>query len=264
MDWLDKLERKFGKYAIKNLMYYIVFLNFATYMIIAFDKSNTIGSKLLLVPNLVLKGEIWRLITFIFVPNVASPFWFIISLYFYYLAGRGLEQEWGSFKFNMYYLFGILATIISSFISGGTATASYINLSLFLAFARVYPDYEILLFFILPIKVKYIGYFNWVFIVYSVIMEPNLSYKIAAIVAIINYFVFFGKDILKNTVNRGKVYQKRREFESSIPYKDSIHRCSVCGITEKDDANMEFRYCSKCNGDYEYCMKHLNNHEHKK
>lgn len=262
MNWIDKLERKLGKYSIHNLMLYIVSLNFFTYLLITFDKSNAVLYKLILDPALVLKGEVWRIITFIFVPPMTSPFWLIIALYFYYLAGRGLEQEWGSFKFNLYYIFGILATILSSFISGGPATASFINLTLFLAFARIYPDYEILLFFVLPVKVKYIGYFNWAFIIYGIITEPSISYKIAGVVAIINYFIFFGRDIVKNSVRRNKVYHRRRQFESQVPFKDTIHKCALCGITEKDDPNMEFRYCSKCNE--EYCMEHLNNHKHKK
>ncbi len=263
MNWLDKLERKFGKYAIRNLMYYIVTINFFTYLLMYFDKSNTFINKLLLNPALVMKGEVWRLITFIFVPEPMSPFWIIIALYFYFLAGRGLEQEWGSFKFNIYYIFGIIGTILSAFISGASVTATYINLSLFLAFARIYPDYEVLLFFILPIKVKYMAYFNWAIIIYSIITVPQISYKIAAVVVIINYFIFFGKDIMVNGINRNKSYKRRREFESKIQYKDTIHRCTVCGLTEKDDPDMEFRYCSKCNGYYEYCSKHLKDHEHK-
>nr|WP_246582984.1 derlin [Clostridium simiarum] len=244
-------------------MMYVVLLNFFVYLLIIFDKSNTVLFKLTLIPDLVLKGEVWRLLTFIFIPPTMSPFWIIITLYFYYLAGRGLEQEWGSFKLNIYYLFGMLATIISSFIIGGPANATYINLSLFLAFARIYPDYEILLFFVIPVKVKYIAYVNWFIIIYGVVSQPLWSYKIAAVVAVINYFIFFGRDIVTNGVRRQKVYNRRRKFKSEIPYKDYIHKCVICGVTEKDDPNMEFRYCSKCNGYYEYCMKHINNHEHK-
>jgi len=263
VNWLNKLERKFGKYSIKNLMLYIASLNFLVYLLIMVDPNNNIVSKLMLKPELVLKGEVWRLITFIFIPPNTSAFFIIFALYFYYIAGRGLEQEWGSFKLNVYYLFGILGTIIASFITKGSATATYLNLSLFLAFARLYPDYELLLFFVIPIKIKYFAYINWVIIIGSIITQKGWAMKLAAIVAVINYFVFFGKDIVTNKVQVRKVHKRREKFKSEIPYKSYIHKCTTCGITEKDNPNIEFRYCSKCNGYYEYCTDHIKDHEHK-
>ena len=260
MSFLDKLERKFGKFAIKNLMLYIVALNGFIYVLSYFDTTGTLFSRLVLSPYMIMKGEFWRLFTFILVPPAStSAFFMIFVLYFYYLEGTGLEQEWGSFKFNLYYLIGILTTIAASFISQGSVmTAEFLNLSLFLAFARIYPDYEILLFFFIPVKVKYLGYINWAFLILSFVVG-SVSTKLAIFAALLNYFIFFGKDL----VMRRKSYKRKSAFNNAIPKKKYMHKCCVCGITELDDPNMDFRYCSKCSGSREYCSNHLFTHEHK-
>lgn len=261
MNWLDRLEKKLGRFAIPNLMTYIVLINAVVYALDYMASGGLLSSNLMLVPELVARGELWRLLTFVFIPPGSSPIFIFFVLYFYYLVGNGLEQEWGSFRFNIYYFFGIVATIVGSFITGMGATASYLNLSLFLAFARIYPNYEILLFFVLPVKVKYLGWLNWAFIAYTVAVMP-LPAKIAAAASVVNYLVFFGRDIIGSTRKRGNVYSNRRRFNTKDIEKKSFHRCTVCGITEKDDPSMGFRYCSKCEGDYEYCMVHLRDHEH--
>ncbi|WP_058486735.1 rhomboid family intramembrane serine protease [Defluviitalea phaphyphila] len=259
MNWLDKLEKKLGRFAIPNLMTYIVGLNAIVFIMSYLYPENI--SKLMLNTNLVLKGEVWRLFTYIFIPPTFSPLWLVFVLYFYYMIGTALEHEWGTFRFNLFYLMGIIGTTIAAFLTKGYVSSSYINLSLFLAFARIFPDYEILLFFILPIKIKYLAWFNWAFFIFSIISYP-ISYKLSAIASLINYFIFFGKDITTRTKSQRKIYQNKRNFHSQIPKDFTIHKCTVCGITEKDDPNMEFRYCSTCEGDYEYCMKHLKNHKH--
>lgn len=225
------------------------------------DPTGTFVSRLYLDPHLVLKGEVWRLFTFIFIPPTFSMIFVIFILYFYYMIGFGLERQWGSFKFNLYYLLAIIGTIVAAFVSGQRVTAVYINLSLFLAFARIYPDYEILLFMILPVKVKYLAWFNWIVFGYTIIVQP-LPAKLAAIVSLINYFIFFGKSLMLDIRRKSKGYYKRKKFQRKVNKDYTIHKCTVCGITEKDDPRMEFRYCTKCEGDYEYCMKHLKNHEH--
>lgn len=261
MNYLDKLEKKFGKFAIKNLMTYIVLLNGIVLLLIYLYPQGNVISSLMLIPSLVMKGQIWRLITFAFIPPDTSIFWALFALYFYYLIGAGLEQEWGSFKFNIYYFMGMIATIIAAFITGGGATAQYINMSLFLAFAYIYPDFEILLFFILPVKVKYLAWLYWAFIGYSLVFQ-SIPLKVAALASIVNFLVFFGREIFSNIGRRKKVYDNRKHFDYAPHKKTYIHKCTVCGITEKDNPNMEFRYCSKCDGDHEYCMDHLYNHEH--
>lgn len=261
MRWLDKLERRFGRFAIKNLMTYIVALNLGVFLIGFLIPDSDIIMKLSLIPDLVLKGEVWRLITYIFIPQQTSVLWILFFLYLYYMIGTSLEHEWGSFKFNIYYFIGMLATTIVAFLTGMGGTGEYINLSLFLAFAAIYPNYEILIFFVLPVKIKYLAWLNWAYIGWSVLFSP-LPIKIAAVVSVINYFIFFGKDIVFSMKNNRSAYFNRREFQSKLSKPDFRHRCTICGITENDDPNMDFRYCSKCEGDHEYCMNHLFNHEH--
>lgn len=261
MKWIDKLERKFGHLGIPNLIAYIIGLNAFVYFLGYTDPTGFFESKLYLDPYLVLQGEVWRLITFIFIPPATSLFWIVFVLYFYYMIGTALEHEWGTFRFNLYYLLGILGTILAAFVTGSGATANYIHSSLFLAFATLYPNYEILLFFILPVKIKYLAYLNWAFIGYTVLFLP-IPLKVIALVSIINYFIFFSEDILYYIKNRRRVYHNRKRFHSQLTKDFIMHRCTICGITEKDDPNMDFRYCSACEGDYEYCRDHLHTHEH--
>lgn len=256
MKWLDRLERKFGRFAIRDLMKYIVVLNGIVYLLMMSRQGAVVG-KLALIPAFVMVGEVWRLVTYIFIPPAASPIFIFFVLYFYYMIGSALEQTWGSFRFNLYYFLGMLGTTVAAFITGGFATATYLNLSLFLAFARLYPNFEILLFFFLPVKVKYLAWLNWAFIAYTVLVSP-LPYKIFAIVSILNYLLFFGRTTVRNVNNRRRAHTYRKQTQSP----KSIHKCTICGITEEDNPDMEFRYCSKCEGDYEYCMDHLRNHEH--
>ncbi|WP_027631769.1 rhomboid family intramembrane serine protease [Clostridium hydrogeniformans] len=261
MNLLDKLEKKFGKLAIKNLMSYIIAANAVIYFLVVFMNRQDILNLLYLDWNLVMKGQVWRLITFVFIPKFTSPFFYIISLYFYYLAGNGLEQYWGSFKFNLFYFCGIVGIMISTYLTNGVGDSTFLNLSLFLAFAKVYPDYSILLFFVLPIKVKYIAIFNWVVIGYNFIFLTN-QYRVLIVFCLLNYFIFFGRGIIYGMKNKKRRYEyKAKTIE--VNFKNHVHKCEICGITEKEDEYMEFRYCSKCEGLHEYCMNHINNHEHK-
>jgi hypothetical protein len=265
MKWLNKLERVLGRFAIRNLMTYIVMLNAVAFVLIYLDiyvlQTGILYPKMVLIPELVLKGEIWRLVTFLAIPPSTSLMWVFFTLYFYYMVGGALESEWGTFKFNAYYFLGILATIAVSFIFNIAVTPIYINLSLFLAFARIYPNYELLIFFVLPVKVKYLALIDWAFIAFT-ILTGSMSSKLTAIISIINFFIFFGPDIFSGAKGNRQVHQNRQRFRREIPKDFTYHRCTVCGKTEKDDPNLEFRYCDKCEGDYEYCMEHVKNHEH--
>lgn len=261
MRWFDKLERKFGRIAISGLMTYIVILNGFVYILNLLNPAFVY--KIDLIPELVMKGEVWRLFTYIFIPMLGSSLIFIVFvLYFYYMIGSALEHEWGSFRFNLYYFIGMLGTTIAAFITGGGGTATYLNLSLFLAFARIFPDYELLIFFFLPVKVKYLAWLNWALFAWTV-LTGDLSMKLAVMVSVVNYFIFFGRDIFTRTKTTREVHFNRQRFRADMPKKLSMHRCTVCGITELEDPTMDFRYCSKCEGHYEYCRDHLQNHTHK-
>ena len=265
MNWLNKLERKIGKFYIRNLMLIIIFGNILVYGFTLLSGNLDLNNKIYLDPNKVMQGEIWRLITFIFVPETGSIISFIFAIYFNYLAGTGLEEEWGEFKFNLYYLVGMITTIIVSIATGKIATGSYINLSLFLAFAMIYPNFQVLLFFIIPIKVKYLAIFNWIIIGLNFIIYLSLfsiGGMLLTLVPVLNFFIFFGKEILTGTKSNATNFKRQQKFKSQAKEIEILHRCEVCGITEKDNPNMEFRYCSKCTGKKCYCMEHIREHEH--
>lgn len=267
MRYLDKLERKYGKYAIRNLMQYIVF---AGAVVFVFDLLTNGGlmSQLALIPVFVMNGEVWRLITFLAIPPTTSIIFALFVFLFYYRIGMTLEHEWGSFKFNVYYFLGVVLILVSSFaiyfISGTSivATSAYLNLTLFFAFATLHPNYEIRLYMILPVKVKYLAYISAAFTLIAFI-TGSLSTKVSILAGVGNYLIFFGKELYQARTTRAKsvvrMSQYRRGMQSTQEHR---HKCHTCGRTEVDDPSLEFRYCSKCDGYYEYCSDHLNDHEH--
>lgn len=214
MNWLWKLEKQISKYAIKNLMYYIVALNGLAFVLYMLFGSEFIA-RLYLVPGAVFSGEIWRLFTFIFIPPSFSLIWIIFALYFYYMIGSSLEHEWGEAKFNLYYLFGVIGTIAASFLTNSYGTATYLNLSLFLAFAHLFPDYQVMLFLMIPVKMKYLAYLNWAFFAYTIIIGP-MSARIFAIVSLINFFIFFFRDFTGGVRHKKQVMDTRKNYNDQI------------------------------------------------
>ena len=210
--WMDKLQRKFGRYAIRNLMLYIVAGMAAVYVldIIAAPMMGFSLTQLLAFNRAaILRGQIWRLITFIFIPPQSSMLFILFALYFDYLVGNALQQHWGNFRFNLYYLCGILGTLISGFLTG-YATNTYLNLSLFFAFALLYPDFELLLL-ILPVKVKYLALLSAVGVVYSLITEPWAG-KLAVLVSLANVALFFWRDGAMTVKNAYRRYQWKKNW----------------------------------------------------
>ncbi len=286
MKWLDKLDRKYHKYAIPNLIQYIVG---GMAIVFVFGQMNSgIFSALYFSPALVLQGEIWRVLTFLFVPRTDSFIWILFSLLFTYFIGRSLEQYWGTFKFNMYYFIGALGTIVAAFIielllgPAGYFTNYYLNMSLFLALATVAPDYEIRIYMILPVKLKYLGFIYGGLLgiqLIGALFTGNIATVVTIVISLANYFLFFGPGLLnkrKQTYRRQQYSQASKQKPKSRPQNKgtkatngqviqvAFHCCEVCGKTEVDDPNLEFRYCSKCEGRHEYCTEHILNHEHKK
>ena len=215
MQWLNKLERKYRKYAIKNLIVYIIAFNALIYILDLVAPAGLSIDSLVLYRDLVLQGELWRLITYIFIPPSTSPLWIIFVLYFYYLVGTGLEQAWGPFKFNLYYLLGMIGTTAAAFTTGAGYTGVYLNLSLFLAFAFLFPDFQVLLFFILPVKVKYLAWLNWALLA-GVMIFQGLPHKLAALAAVLNYFLFFGPDLYRQLRLKNKIRHNRKRFFSEV------------------------------------------------
>lgn len=271
--WFADLERKFGKYAISNLMYYVVIINIAG-TLIGYINPGIYVYFLSLDFDRIFHGQVWRFVTFILEPSVSSMmdvFWLGIELYLYYMIGTALERAWGAFRFNMYYFSGIILTILGSLlvylVTGNSISIGldYVYQAMFLAFAALYPDMQLMLFFILPIKVKWLG------IIYGVMMGLDVirllasggyAYAFCILIAMGNFLLFF---LLTRNYRRisPKEVRRRQSFQREMRTSSGArHRCAICGRTEKDDPNLEFRFCSRCDGDYEYCMEHLFSHQH--
>ncbi|SHF12550.1 rhomboid family intramembrane serine protease [Alkalibacter saccharofermentans] len=214
MNWLQKLERKISRFAIHNLMYYIVALTGLVFILSMFFGSEFI-SRLYFFPAAIMRGEIWRVITFVFIPPSFSPIWIIFALYFYYMIGKTLEQQWGTARFNLYYLFGVAGTVVASLIAGTVGMPTYLNLSLFLAFAHLFPDFQVLLFLIIPVKMKYLAYLNWFFFGMT-ILTGSMSERVAAIVALANFFIFFYGDFTRGIKRRTSTNDTRTDFHRQV------------------------------------------------
>ena len=295
---MSKWERKFGKYAIPNLTYILIGSYVAGYLL------NWLAPSLLnyltLNPYAILHGQIWRLVTWIVSPPSSFNLFTIIMLMFYLSLGTSLERVWGTWKYNVYIFTGILLTILGSFVcmgifyliygSAGSAwvvslcssgaflfSTYYINMSIFLAYAATFPDAQVLLMFVIPVKVKWLGILYGLMLVYDMISYLRAGFKVeivgpvywfavAAIAAsLLNFLIFWLRS--KNHMHLNPKQVKRRaEFRHDIRRnpnpKITKHKCAICGRTEEGDPSLEFRFCSKCNGNYEYCQHHLFTHEH--
>lgn len=286
MNSFNKLERKYGKHAIPGLMRYIIIINVIG-AALGILSPGFYGAYLALDFGQILHGQIWRLITFIFYPGLSSSagiinpmniLFFVIEMYLYYMIGNSLENAWGAFRFNLYFLSGLLLNIVASAIIYVTIGFSLplgltaVYQAMFLAFAVLYPDVQLLLFFVLPIKVKWLGILYGVMIAYEVIRALSAggygyAFALANIVGLANFLIFF---LLTRKQKRMPIkhYRRQEQFRREVHTNSNgsitRHKCAVCGRTELDDENLEFRFCSRCDGNYEYCMEHLFTHEHVK
>ncbi len=269
MNFLDKMERKYGKDAIRNLPAMIGALYAAGYLIYALMPE--LLMYLTLNPYLILHGQVWRIVSWILVPPSRLDLFTIIMLYFYFSLGRTLEYTWGAFRFNVYIISGIFFTVVGAFIlyfmgGNGYFSTYYINMSIFLAFALTYPDMEVMLYFLIPIKMKWMGLVYGFFIVLSMV-QGNWADRISIVMSLLNFVIFF---LMSRNIRRfsPKEVHRRNEFKRNVqkvqPKGMARHKCAICGRTEEDGAHLEFRFCSKCEGNYEYCQDHLFTHQHVK
>jgi hypothetical protein len=259
MGVLDKLEKKFRRVGIPNITLYLVFGQGLMYFL-AMTNRPEIVKLIALIPIQVLRGEVWRLVTFVFTPPSTHPIFLFFALYLFYLMGTSLENYWGTFRYNLFLLIGYLATVAVSFLTPSfPASVTFLAGSVFLAFATLNPNFQLLLFFIVPVKIKWLALLTW--ISYGVMMlSPGWTTRLLILASICNYLVFFGRDILlRIRAGRWRMERKAREFSRQ---NDPIHRCSICGITDKDNPEMTFRYCTKCEGTPCYCQDHIRNHPH--
>lgn len=292
MKFINKLERKYGRYGISNLTMYIIACYVIGYILLYISPG--VLSYLSLDVRMILKGQIWRIITWvIYPPSTSDPFWFILAIvFFYYPIGTSLERTWGTFRYTLYIFSGIVFTVIGAFllyfITGGIVVVNgipyllggsiystyYISLSVFLAYAMSYPDMQLLLMFVIPVKMRWMAIVYGAIIVFDMVRNIREGYWFLifpVVFSLLNFLLFYlgSKDMSRYNP---KEVKRRQEFKKAMaqsrvnPNTNGVtkHKCAICGRTELDDPNLEFRFCSKCNGNYEYCQDHLFTHEHKK
>ena len=252
MAWLDKLERRLGFLAVPGLMRIVVGLTALVFMLVRLNPD--FRFVLDLDPARVLHGEVWRLVTYIFLPQTASFLWIILFLWFLWFIGDGLEQAWGAFRLTLYFFVGMIGTTAAAFFFGARFSNSMLIASLFFAFARFYPDQVIYILFILPVKIKWVAWASAAILLVKFFIGP-MSYRMALVAALSNYLIFFGPEILYEARHRSEVSARRKRYaRSSRSEAEPLHKCAVCGATELSDPNLEFRVAR--DGE-EYCMKHL-------
>lgn len=271
MNFFRKLEYKYGKFAIRNLMYYIIMMYLAG-ILISFINPQFYALYLSLDARAILQGQVWRLVSFLICPPSSGILFNLIAMYLYYSLGTTLERTWGAFRFNVYFFMGVIGHIIAAFLIYFITGVSYplatyyLNQSLLLAFAVTFPDLQFLLMGILPVKAKWLGIFIGAQFIYDFFFGGIVT-KIGIGLSMLNFFLFFLITRNYNKVNPKEI-KRKQEFKSEMKQAQvqkiirTHHKCAVCGRTEKDDPSLEFRYCSKCAGGLEYCMDHLYTHKH--
>lgn len=294
---MSKFEKKFGKYAIRNISIYMIVCYVFGY-IIELVKPEFLMMLALDPYKIIMELQVWRLFTWLLIPPSGLSFWVVISLYFYWSIGTNLEHTWGTYKYNMYLLTGFFCTVVGSFLyllvgtamfypqlaQAGISLAEsmemvgylasmsfstyYVNMSIMLLFAFTFPEIQVLLFFVIPIKVKWIGIAYAVILGYSALKAAiigNYPTVIVIVMSLFNFLIFYIKHkrrvkVTPKQVKRRVVYKAKTRMANM----SSRHKCAICGRTEADGEHLEFRYCSKCVGNYEYCQDHLFTHTHVK
>src|SRR6266513_864633 len=252
MPSLDKLERRLGFLGIPGFMRIIVGFNALVFLLLRLNPG--FRSVLELDPGQIRHGEVWRLITYIFLPQTDSFLWILLLLWFLWFIGEGLEQAWGAFRLTLYFFVGMIGTTAAAFFFGARFSNSMLYASLFYAFARFYPDQVIYLFFVLPVKIKWVAWVSAAFLILGFAGGSN-SYRMALIAALANYLIFFGLEIIYAARHRSEVSSRRRRYaQSSRSETEPLHKCAVCGATELTDPNLDFRVSR--DGE-EYCIAHL-------
>ena len=293
---MKKLRRRFETFCfqhrskgIPNLMLYVSLGSALVYIMGLIDQSDILYTWLCFDRGLILQGQVWRLFSYALTYGYGDGNLLLVAigLLCYYSLGRAMENLWGTFRFNLFYLTGILLQDIFCLLFGGWAEVSYLNMSLFLAYATLYPDAHFLLFFIIPVKAWVFAVLDLVLMDMNIVMLTQLGlfpYSLYPLVALLNYFLFFGKDVVNIfpkswQINARRLFQKKssRPFSgNTVPFPNAgsykataaqpeapyTHKCTVCGRTDITNPDLEFRYCSRCSGYHCYCSDHISNHTH--
>jgi hypothetical protein len=252
MSFLDKLERRFGFIAIPGLIRAIVTLNALVFVLVLLNKG--FDSYLGLDVARIRAGEVWRLITYIFVPQTGHFLLVVVALWFLWFIGDGLERAWGAFRLTLYFRVGMVGTTVAALLSNSQFSNQMLFTTLFFAFAHFYPEEIIYVFFILPLKIKWIAWIYAAFLLLGFATQSN-SYRMALIAALSNYLIFFGPGVIGQLRQRKEIAVRRQRFDAqSRSDEEPLHRCVTCGATEMSDPSLEFRVAR--DGE-EYCIAHL-------
>ena len=278
---IDRFCARHPGFGIPNLMLYI-----GVGQVIVWVLESLFPSMYFWLPlyaPLVLQGQIWRLVTFIFIPNSSNPFYLLLGCYFYFWIGQMLEREWGTAKFSLFYLCGVVLSAVYGMIAGlltvhgfvfSFANIYYVNLSIFLIIATYYGEMQVLLFFVVPIKMKWMAIVDVVLVLMDAVpwfRAGIWAMGLAFIPSIVNYFIFtwpvwsMKLGIVRRQADPQVINFKKAQRQAQKKAKETggyLHKCAVCGVTDAIEPDMEFRYCSKCDGYYCYCANHINNHVH--
>lgn len=281
-DAVDRFCARHPRFGIPNLMRYIVIGTAAVYILMVLTRNNDANALSFLSFNLngLLHGEIWRIVTFIFVPGDMRPFWLIVALYFYYWIGSSLEREWGTARFTLYYLSGALLTVLGvvivSLITGNHYLTiygtGYVNLSMFLAFAVLFPDVQVLLFFIIPVKMKWLAYIDGAVFVLGIIqslVRGSVVGVVLPIVAMAELHVSFWPEDPASNSNRR--LPQLATGHAVPPGRPPAAAAGERGLSPQVRrlrphghrlSRSQFRYCSKCVGYHCFCQDHIFSHVH--
>ena len=291
---MKNLRRNFERFCfqnrnkgIPNLMLYVSVGTAVVYLMSIFLRDYTLYNALAFNRDAILQGQVWRLITYPFTSYHPNPFLQMISLLCYFSLGRAMENQWGTFKFNLFYFTGVILMDIYGMLFNCAADVYYLNMSLFLSYATMYPHAGFLLFFIIPIKAWIFALFDLVIVLIGFLFDP-FPYNLFPVIALANYFLFFGKDVM-NVIpvswraNARRLFRKSKakasgtssqpkvipfpsagsyEASTAKPHAPYTHRCTICGKTDVSHPDLEFRYCSRCSGYHCYCQDHISNHTH--
>ncbi len=265
MSLLSRLESRFGRWAVPNLTTILI----AGQVLLYFLQVTRAGqgnelAKIHLLPSAVLQGEVWRLVTFLFTPPPTRSLFVIFYWILMYLFGTSLEQQWGTFRYNIFLLVGYLASIAAAFIAFGfgydiIAQNGFLYSTLFLAFARMFPDYTIHLYFILPIKIKWLALLLWISYAYGLLKGDGMS-RMMIVASVLNYLLFFGREHLQDWKQGNR--RRQHQTQAKVAAKRIQHQCLVCELNSNTSPKTLFRYCSKCEGQSCYCPEHIQDHEH--
>lgn len=250
MSLINSLENRFGRHAIPGLVTILAWFQVAVWLLIKLRPG--FADMLDLVPSLVLHGEVWRLLTWVFIPTTDSPIWLIFAVMLMMMFSEALDQAWGPFKVNLYVFGGVLIMIIGAMVFNSPPLGLTLYTSIFLAFAAIAPNFELLLFFILPVKVKWLAALTGAFLLLNFLDTPEM--RLAIVFSLMNFFIAFGPGFIRWLKQRGTVMERRARYESAkAPGGAWLHKCHECGKTDLDDAKLDFRvgtdgedYCNEC------------------